>query len=241
LHHISAKASNLAHEHQTESSKNSNGFFVSHQHKQEKFDRHGFPRHLPDDDVVAVGGPMTPARLEAAYRRGIFPWPHEGYPLLWFSPDPRYVIPLESFHSPDSLKRVYRQNRFQYTVNRCFRAVIENCRNAPRPGQDGTWITDQIVEAYTALHLAGIVHSVETWQDGQLVGGLYGVLSGKVFAGESMFAKTSNASKCAMLHLAEWLRTQHAEIIDCQMETPLMQQFGGRFISRSTFLEHLPA
>ena len=129
---------------------------------------------------------------------------------------------------------------FHYTVNKCFPDVIRACQTVKRPGQDGTWITPEIIEAYTVLHKQGVVHSVETWHDDQLVGGLYGVLIGKVFSGESMFTLKSNAGKCAMIHLAEWLHTQNAALIDCQMETPLMQQFGGRFIPRAHFLKYLP-
>lgn len=210
------------------------------QPKHDFFDQYGFPHVLPDDELVAIGGRLTPARIAAAYRRGIFPWPHENCPPLWFSPDPRFVIPLREFHIPKSLKRIYRSGRFHCTVNKCFRNVIQACSSAPRPDQDGTWITPDIIQAYSALHQQGIVHSVETWQDDQLVGGLYGVLVGKVFSGESMFTQSSNAGKCAMIQLVEWLRNQQAEIIDCQMETPLMQQFGGRFIPRDEFLTYLP-
>ena len=214
-------------------------FRVSFHPKHDFLDADGFPVRIPPDELVAVGGPLTPARIAAAYRRGIFPWPHENCPLLWFSPDPRFVIPLHEFHISDSLKRIVRKGHLRCTVNQAFGEVILACQSAPRAGQDGTWITPAIVNAYTALHKQGIVHSVETWQGDQLVGGLYGVLVGKVFSGESMFTNVSNASKCAMVHLVEWLRTQNAEIIDCQMETPLMQQFGGRFIPRTQFLQHL--
>ena len=203
------------------------------------FDEYEFPTPLPPDELVAIGGPLTPARVEAAYRRGIFPWPHEDCPLLWFSPDPRFVIPLQEFHIPDSLKRIHRKGDFHYTVNQCFPDVIRACQTAPRPEQDGTWITPEIIETYEQLHEQSIVHSVETWHGDELVGGLYGVQVGKIFSGESMFTNVSNAGKCAMIHLSEWLRAQHVEIIDCQMETPLMQQFGGRFIPRKTFLQHL--
>jgi leucyl/phenylalanyl-tRNA---protein transferase len=200
---------------------------------------HGFPLKLPEDDIVAVGGPLTTERLLAAYRRGIFPWPHDDLPLLWFSPDPRFVIPLDAFRVPESLLRVYRQDRFTFTVDQCFGDVIRQCRHARRPGQEGTWITPAMIRAYTALHQAGGAHSVESWQDGKLVGGLYGVLTDKVFAGESMFTNVSNAGKCALIHLVAWLRSRHVQIIDCQMDTPLLRQFGGRDIPRAAFLEYL--
>ncbi len=215
-------------------------FCVAFQPKHNFFDEYGFPHPLPADELVAIGGALTPRRIEAAYRRGIFPWPHEDCPLLWFSPDPRFVIPLHEFHVPKSLRRVHRKKTFRFTVDHCFSDVIRACQSAPRPDQDGTWITPEIIETYSQLHQKGIVHSVETWQDDKLVGGLYGVRVGNVFSGESMFTKISNAGKCAMIHLAEWLHAQQAEVIDCQMETPLMQQFGGRFIPRQTFLQYLP-
>lgn len=191
---------------------------------------------MPPEDIVAVGGRLTPERVIHAYRCGIFPWPHDDYPMLWFSPDPRYVIPVDEFHIPSNVQRLIKKQVFTCTLNQSFDAVINACRQVPRPDQEGTWITDEIVEVYTELSQRGIAFSVETWQGDNLVGGLYGIKTQNVFCGESMFTLKSGAGKCALVHLAHWLSIQNTALIDCQMQTPLMEMFGGRFIPRADYL-----
>src|SRR6185295_6285897 len=147
------------------------------------------------DGVIAVGGRPDPETLKAAYSRGIFPWPHEGLPVLWFCPDPRFVLVPEEAHLSRSLRKEMRQGAFGVTADTAFEQVIRACAARPRRGQDGTWITEEMIAGYTALHEEGLVHSVEAWQDGRLAGGVYGVSLGSVFFGESMFAQAPNASK----------------------------------------------
>jgi leucyl/phenylalanyl-tRNA--protein transferase len=206
---------------------------------QKEKDEYGFWFEAPSHGIMALDDPLTVERLIAAYQRGIFPWPDDDH-LLWVSPDPRFVIPVEKFHIPKSLLRVYKQQKFKLTVDQSFDQVIQRCSSVYRKGQDaGSWITQDIIQHYTALHQLGMAHSVEAWLDGKLAGGLYGVLCGRVFSGESMFTEVTNAGKCAMIRLSLWCRAQGVDIIDCQMETPLMRSFGGRFVSRSTFLGFL--
>ena len=160
------------------------------------------------DGVVAVGGQPDPETLKAAYSRGIFPWPHEGVPLLWFSPDPRFVLRPEEAHVSRSLRREMRRGTFGVRADTAFEAVIRGCSARPRPGQDGTWITEEMIAGYTALHAEGIAHSIEAWRGGKLAGGLYGISLGGVFFGESMFAEEPNASKVAfatlLANLVHW-------------------------------------
>ncbi|HEX8169402.1 MAG TPA: leucyl/phenylalanyl-tRNA--protein transferase [Thermoanaerobaculia bacterium] len=196
------------------------------------------PRYAPSD-VVAMGEDLRIGTLREAYRKGIFPWPHDGLPLPWFSPRRRAVIFLDELHVGRSLRKAQARAPFTYSIDRDFRAVIRACSSAERPEQDGTWIEPKIIAAYTCLHEAGDAHSIEVWEDDALVGGLYGVDAGGVFTGESMFHHRSDASKLALLFLAEHLRARGATLIDCQVMTPHMQLLGAREIPRARFLDLL--
>ena len=185
--------------------------------------------------LLAVGGDLNPDRLIAAYRQGIFPWYEEGQPLLWWSPDPRTVVRPCSVHLSRSMRKFLRKSDFLVTFDRCFPAVIRACA-APRAYADGTWITPAMQHAYTELHRRGQAHSVEVWQANELVGGLYGVGLGRVFFGESMFSRRSNASKTAFLALACRLQQQGGELIDCQMPTDHLDSLGAQQLSRADFV-----
>ena len=192
-------------------------------------------RALDDPNgLLAAGGDLTPARLLDAYRRGIFPWSSAGQPLLWWSPDPRMVLFTEEFKLSRSLKKRLREKRFDIRVDTACGAVIEACAG-PRDGQSGTWITDEVIDAYGELHRRGYVHSVEAWRDGRLVGGLYGLAIGRVFFGESMFAHETDASKVALAHLVAMLAAQDVPMIDCQQETEHLASLGARPIPRKRF------
>ena len=184
--------------------------------------------------LLAAGGTMDPPRLLDAYRRGIFPWYSEGQPLLWWSPDPRMVLFTDELKVSRSLRKRLRERRFEVRVDSACERVIAAC-GGPREGQSGTWITSEVRRAYGVLHARGYVHSVETWRDGALVGGLYGVALGRVFFGESMFARETDASKVALVHLAEILRTLDVPLIDCQQDTEHLASLGARTISRERF------
>jgi len=194
------------------------------------------PRLAEDDGLLAIGGDLKPERLVAAYRRGIYPWYTEGYPILWWCPDPRFVLFPDRIHVPRSLRKLVRQGRFTVTLNRDLRAVIKACAKVPRRDQEGTWITTAMLEAYLELHRAGHVVSVEAWQGAELAGGLYGVVIGRCFFGESMFAWEPNASKVAFVKFTELLRERGCPIIDCQMKTGHLERFGGEFIAIERFL-----
>lgn len=164
------------------------------------------PEYADPDGLLAVGGDLSPMRLLNAYSNGIFPWYAEGSPILWWSTNPRLVLIPDEFHIPRSLRRVLNKGTFSFTMDTDFSAVINQCACCPRPEQDGTWIVDEMVEAYTALHELGYAHSVEAWQDGELVGGLYGVSLGSIFFGESMFYRVPDASKAAFAVFVEQVR-----------------------------------
>jgi leucyl/phenylalanyl-tRNA---protein transferase len=193
--------------------------------------------------LVAAGGRVTPARLEQAYRAGIFPWFSAGQPVLWWSPDPRMVLPVAEFRLTHSLAKTLRRFRrtpgCELRFDGAFERVIHNCADTLRPGQDGTWIVPAMVAAYTAWHLAGRVHSVETWIDGELAGGLYFVAIGKMCFGESMFARRTDASKIALAALVAACRARGIEMIDCQQNTGHLASMGAREIPRNAFLAHL--
>lgn len=196
------------------------------------------PRYARSD-IVAMGEDLRVDTLREAYRKGIFPWPHDGLPLPWFSPRRRAVIYLDELHAGRSLRKAQKQSQFTFTIDRAFAGVIRACAAAERPEQDGTWIAPGIVAAYTRLHEAGDAHSIEVWEEGALVGGLYGVDAGGIFTGESMFHRRPNASKLALLFLAEHLRERGSPLIDCQVMTPHMEALGAREIPRSRFLDAL--
>lgn len=188
------------------------------------------------DGVIAVGGRPDPETLKAAYGRGIFPWPHQGYPLLWFCPDPRFVLVPSEVHVSRSLRKAMRRGLYEIRVDTAFPEVIRHCSALERPGQDGTWITPEMIAGYTVLHEEGIAHSIEAWEDGRLVGGLYGVSLGAVFFGESMFALAPDASKIAFATLAANLVRWEFALIDCQSYTEHLAAFGAVEWPRPRFL-----
>ncbi len=199
------------------------------------------PEAADEDGLLAIGGDLDPDRLLLAYRQGIFPW-YEGPIPLWWHPDPRLVLFPEKIKISKSMNQVMRREVFSFTRNCCFRNVIEACGTTPRQGQDGgTWVTGKLIEAYEKLHIRGYVHSFEAWKDGTLAGGLYGMLIGKVFFGESMFARESNASKAAFIWAIEQLQEQGVKLIDCQVETPHLLSLGAELIPRIDFLGLLQA
>ena len=194
-----------------------------------------------DDGLLAIGGELSVKRLKDAYNHGIFPWYDASQPVLWWSPDPRMVLFPEKLKVSKSMKKLFRETAFQVTFNRDFKTVIENCANIWREGQNGTWITAEIQEAYLELHKLGIAHSVEVWEGRNLVGGLYGIYlkEKKMFCGESMFANVSNASKYGFIKLVEKLRAEGVKLIDCQIYTPHLESLGAEEISRKEFLGFL--
>ena len=195
------------------------------------------PYSAPGDYPLAIGGDLSPERLIFAYSLGIFPWYSEGEPILWWSPDPRMVLFPDELKISRSLKKVLKNKGFEVRFNTAFEEVIKNCATVKRKGQDGTWLTPEMIEAYIRLHKLGFAHSVETYLEGKLVGGLYGVAIGGVFFGESMFHKVSDASKVAFVHLVNRLKEKGFDIIDCQQSTPHMARFGAREIPRKEFLD----
>ncbi|HYD47528.1 MAG TPA: leucyl/phenylalanyl-tRNA--protein transferase [Terriglobales bacterium] len=199
------------------------------------------PRSADEDGIVAIGGDLHPQSLLLAYRQGIFPWPVEGLPMLWFCPAERAVLDFAELHVPRSLARARRQAQLELSFDRAFAAVIRQCARTPRPGQEGTWITPEILRAYTRFHQLGHAHSVEAWSGSELVAGLYGVDVDGAFCAESMFYRRPNASKLALLHLVEHLARAGLDWIDVQVMTPHMQRLGARAISRDEFLERLAA
>jgi leucyl/phenylalanyl-tRNA---protein transferase len=197
------------------------------------------PREATPDGIVAVGGRPEPALLSEAYARGIFPWPVEGYPLLWFSPPERGLLFFDELHVPRSLARERRRTRLAFTFDRAFDRVIRACAAVPRAHEAGTWITRAMIRGYCEFHRAGHAHSVEAWEDGELVGGLYGVDAGGAFAGESMFHLRPNASKLALLFLVEHLRARGLRWLDTQVITPHIEALGARLVPREEFLSLL--
>lgn len=197
---------------------------------------HWFPpvEDALDDGLLAMGGDLKPERLIKAYRKGIFPWFEDEMPL-WWCPDPRFVLYPEELYISKSMQQVIRRKEFVFKTNTAFAHVIENCRATPRMGQSGTWITSEVATAYNKLHSLGIAYSAEAWQNGQLVGGLYGIKMGKVFFGESMFSHTSNASKFAFIQYVEQLKLEGIALIDCQVYTSHLESLGARMISRKLF------
>jgi leucyl/phenylalanyl-tRNA--protein transferase len=198
------------------------------------------PAELANDDgVVAVGGDVSPSRLVLAYQSGIFPWPVDGLPLLWFSPDPRFVLEPARAHLSKSLRRAMKRAPYRITADTAFTEVIDFCAHTSRPGQSGTWITPELRDGYVRLHQLGIAHSIEAWEDDKLVGGLYGVSLGGGFFGESMFARAPDASKIAFGTLCAQLTKWGFPLIDCQVRTQHLARFGAEDWSRTKFLERL--
>jgi leucyl/phenylalanyl-tRNA--protein transferase len=198
------------------------------------------PRLADPSGLLGVGGDLSPERLLEAYRTGIFPWYSVGQPILWWSPDPRMVLPVAELRVGRSLRKRMRQRPYRLSMDLAFDEVVTACSTAPRPGQDGTWITPEIREGYRALHRLGHAHSVEAWDDeDRLVGGLYGVAVGRLFAGESMFATSADASKVAFVALVRQLDRWGFPLVDCQMHTPHLATFGAREVPRDAFLAEL--
>lgn len=197
------------------------------------------PVHLAEPDgLLAIGGDLSTERLLLAYRNGIFPW-YEGDHILWWCPDPRFVLVPSELKVSKSMTQLLKRQAFQFTINKAFPEVISNCKAISRRGQDGTWITEEIREAYTRLHREGYAHSAEVWQNDQLVGGLYGVRMGKMFFGESMFSKVSNASKYAFISYVQQLMREGVALIDCQVYTEHLESLGAKMMPRQWFLQVL--
>lgn len=194
------------------------------------------PADLADEDgLLAIGGDLSMERLLLAYRKGIFPWYEEEY-ILWWCPNPRFVLFPGKLKISNSMKQVLKKGELEFFVNRNFSGVISACKTISRRGQEGTWISDAMRNAYINLHRHGYAHSAEAWLNGELVGGLYGVRLGKIFFGESMFSKVSNASKFAFIHYVQHLQSEGVQLIDCQVYTAHLESLGAEMIARGEFL-----
>ena len=191
------------------------------------------------DGILAIGGDLSPERLLLAYKSGIFPWFEEGEPIYWWSPNPRMVLFLDELVVSKSMRNILNRNIFTVTFNQNFRDVISNCQKIKREGQNGTWITQDMIEAYCKLNELGIAKSIEVWQNDQLVGGLYGIDLGHIFCGESMFSKVSNASKVAFIALTNQLKTANYKVLDCQVYNEHLEGLGCREIERDEFMKIL--
>jgi len=197
------------------------------------------PVHLAGTDgLLAMGGDLSPERLLVAYRNGIFPW-YEGDHILWWCPDPRFVLFPGDLKIGKSMKPLLKRIEFDFTINKAFKEVIRQCKQITRPGQEGTWITDEVEKAFIKMHDLGYAHSAEVWKDGELAGGLYGIKLGKVFFGESMFSKQSNASRFAFIKYVQQLITEGVELIDCQVYTEYLESLGATMVLRREFIRLL--
>jgi leucyl/phenylalanyl-tRNA--protein transferase len=190
------------------------------------------------DGLLAIGGDLSVERLLLAYKQGIFPW-YEGEHILWWSPDPRFVLFPSELKVSKSMKRLMRKNVFEFTINEAFKDVIHECKTIKRQGQQGTWITDEVEKAYIKMHESGYAISAETWKNDELIGGLYGIKLGNVFFGESMFSKETNASKWAFIKLIDQLKSGGIKLIDCQVYTEHLESLGARMINREEFIQRL--
>lgn len=198
------------------------------------------PVHLANEDgLLAIGGDLSLERLILAYKSGIFPWFNQGEPIIWYSPNPRMVLFPHKLKISKSMKQIIRKNDFEVTFNKNFEEVISNCKNINRKKQKGTWITNEMQQAYINLHKQGVAKSVEVWLDNELVGGLYGIDLGNVFCGESMFSKISNASKIAFIYLVQKLEKEKCQLIDCQVYNSHLESLGAEEIQREEFLKYL--
>lgn len=191
------------------------------------------------DGILAIGGDLSQERLLLAYKSGIFPWFEEGEPIFWWSPNPRMVLFLDELVVSKSMRNILNRNIFRVTFNQNFRDVISNCQKIKRDSQNGTWITNDMIEAYCKLNEMGIAKSVEVWQNEELLGGLYGIDLGHVFCGESMFSKVSNASKVAFIALVNQLKKENYKVLDCQVYNEHLESLGCREIDRTDFMEIL--
>jgi leucyl/phenylalanyl-tRNA---protein transferase len=197
------------------------------------------PDMADEDGLICIGANLDVSTLLDAYYHGIFPWPREGVPTLWFCPPQRGVLDFSRLHIPRSLKKFRKSWNGEFRIDTAFRKVIKACQEQPRPGQDGTWILPKMINAYTKFHAAGYAHSIEAWEDGMLTGGIYGVFVGNVFSGESMFYKKYNRSKLCLWYMAEHLQQIGIDWMDIQMLTPLTQSFGGEYIEREEFIRRV--
>lgn len=197
------------------------------------------PDSADSNGVLAVGGDLHPDRLLLAYQYGIFPWYNPDEPIIWWHPDPRFVLFPADVRVTKSMRPYFNQAKYRVTFDRDFTGVLEHCRHAKRKGDPGTWISDSIVDSYRALHDMGYAHSVEVWDDDNLVGGIYGVSLGRMFCGESMFSDQPNASKVALITLARVLQHRGFSMIDCQISNPHLKSMGGCYISRASFMSEL--
>lgn len=189
--------------------------------------------------LLAVGGDLSPERLVLAYRNGIFPWFEEDGHYFWYAPDPRWVLFPEELRIQKSMRTIFNNRKFRYSLDTAFEAVIRACAETPREGQEGSWISPSFVEGYTMLHNQGIAHSVEVWQEDQLVAGLYGLSFGKIFYGESMFTRVANGSKAGFITFVKALQQAGFRLIDCQQQTAHLESLGARGIPRELFMEYL--
>ena len=196
------------------------------------------PSLAEPDGLLAMGGDLSVERLLLAYQNGIFPW-YEGDHILWWCPDPRFVLFPNDIKVHKNIRKMMRSNEFEFTVNKAFHQVIHNCKKIYRPGQDGTWITNDVEKAYIRMHQLGYATSAEVWKDGELVGGVYGMKLGKVFFGESMFSKVSNASRLAFIRYVKLLQEEGIELIDCQVYTEYLESLGATMIERKDFIRLL--
>lgn len=190
------------------------------------------------EGIIAIGGDLIPMRLQLAYEKGIFPWFNPNEPILWWFPDPRFVLFPHELKVSRSMKKILKENSFRFTENECFEEVISNCQKINRPGQSGTWISDEMKDAYIELHKMRLAKSIEVWQNGQLVGGFYGVEGKRIFCGESMFTQVPNASKAGFIYFVEKYRNKY-ELIDCQVPTGHMRSLGAREIPAGAFAKYL--
>ena len=190
-------------------------------------------------DIIGLGWAMNLENVRDAYHKGVFPWHIEGMPLPWFCPENRAVLYFNEMHISRSLAKERRRKKYTYTIDEAFEDVVRSCADVPRRGQSGTWITEDYIDVYRRFHVEGGAHSVEVWEEEELIGGLYGIDAGGLFCGESMFFRRSNASKLALLHLVEHLKKRGAKWLDVQVMTPHMKKFGAREINRDVFLRDL--
>lgn len=197
------------------------------------------PVHLAEDGLLALGGDLSPERLLLGYTQGIFPWYAENLPILWHSPDPRMVMTTRDLVVQKSLRKAIRRRPYELRMDTAFAGVLAGCASVPRPGQNGTWLIPEMVEAYTRLHELGFAHSIEAWAEGELVGGLYGVSLGAAFFGESMFARAPDASKIAFVAAVRQLDAWGIGLIDCQVHTEHLERFGAYEVPRLAYLEML--
>lgn len=192
----------------------------------------------PESGIIAVGGDLSPARLKLAYENGIFPWYNEDEDILWWCPDPRFVLFPQKLKVSKSMSKILKRQEFQFTENQCFREVMTRCKKSYRKDQDGTWISNSLIDSFENLHNLGIAKSFEVWQNEKLVGGFYGVMIGRVFCGESMFSEVSNASKAGFINFIQ-KNDNHLDLIDCQIHSEHLQSLGAEMISKAEYLKIL--